>query len=194
MTRLSLKQLAQSGAANGQVPGWSSAAGMWVPTTVSAGSGSGGGGYATGVRQIVVASLTTRVTTTTQFVFGSSPPTNTQGAEALTASITPQSATSFLHVTVNALSGITSPAQSVCHAIYRDSAAAVGATITWLSTNTAADAISFTAIVPSTSTASTTFKYRFGPAGASTAVLNGASTQYFGSAASTRITIIEYDV
>ena len=160
---------------------------------ITLGSSAGTGGYATGVRQIVFASLTSRVTTSTLFSFASSAPTNANGAEALTCSITPQSATSYLLVMVNALAGVTSPVITTAHAIYRDSDAAIGATSVWLSANTATANVCFTAIVPSNSTATTTFKYRFGPAvGTSTAVLNGATTQYFGSAASTKITIFEF--
>ena len=159
---------------------------------ITLGSSAGTGGYATGVRQIVTASLTSRVTTSTLFSFGASVPTNTQGAEALTCSITPQSATSYLLVMVNAHTGVTSPVVTSGHAIYRDSDAAIGATSVWLSTNTATANVCFTAIVPSNSTAATTFKYRFGPANASTAVLNGSATQFFGSASSTKIIIFEY--
>lgn len=148
--------------------------------------------YPSGVRQIVVASLTARTTTTAAFALGGTPPANTAGAEALTATIVPQSATSTLHITVNALVGITTPAVSTGHAIYRDSGAAIGATVNWQLTNAGTSVVSFTAVVASGSTASTIFKYRFGVETASTAVLNGANTQYFGSAASTRITIIEY--
>ena len=157
-------------------------------------SSAGAGGYATGVRQIVVASLTSRVTTSTVFSFGTSVPTNTQGAEALTGSITPQSATSYLLVMVNAHVGITSPVITTGHAIYRDSDAAIGATSVWLSTNTATANVCFTAIVPSNSTATTTFKYRFGPAAASTAVVNGSASAWFGSASSTKMTIFEFGV
>lgn len=159
---------------------------------ITLGSSAGTGGYATGVRQIVTASLTSRVTTSTLFSFGTSVPTNTQGAEALTCSITPQSATSYLLVMVNSHTGVTSPPITSGHAIYRDSDAAIGATSVWLSTNTATANVCFTATVSSNSTATTTFKYRFGPAGASTAVLNGSATQFFGSASSTKITIFEY--
>jgi len=185
--RINLKQFSQSGASNGQVPAWVSASSTWVPTTLS-----GGGGYPSGVRQIVVASLTARTTTSAAFALGTSPPTNTQGAEALTATITPQSATSTLHVTVNALVGITTPSVSIGHAIYRDSGAAIGASVNWQLTNAGTAIVSFTAIVSSGSTASTIFRYRFGVETPSTAVLNGAYNQYFGSAASTRITVIEY--
>jgi hypothetical protein len=95
-------------------------------------SSAGAGGYATGVRQIVVASLASRVTTSTVFSFASSAPDQTSGALALTGSITPQSATSYLLVMVNALAGVTSPVITTGHAIYRDSDAAIGATSAWL--------------------------------------------------------------
>jgi len=171
--------------------------GVVVQTATSAGISfpaavAGAGIYPSGVRQIVVASLTARTTTTAAFALGTSPPTNTQGAEALTVTIVPQSATSFLHVTVNALAGITTPAVSTGHAIYRDAGAAIGATVNWQLTNAGTSVVSFTAVVASGSTASTIFRYRFGVETASTAVLNGANIQYFGSAASTRITVIEY--
>lgn len=169
---------------------------FWVviDNVVSSGGGGGGGGYATGVRQVVTSTLTARVTTTTAFLNSSSVPDQTQGAEALTATITPQSATSNLLVLVNSMAGVTTGAMTTCHAIYRDAGSAIGATATYGSIQNATFGMCLTATVASGSTSSTTFRYRYGPAvNTVAAVLNGnGSTQYFGTAASTRMTVIEY--
>lgn len=58
MSRLRLKQLAQDGATNGQVPVWGGAGG-WAPGTVS---GGGGGGATTKISETTLASAASSIT------------------------------------------------------------------------------------------------------------------------------------
>lgn len=191
MTRLSLKQLAQSGAANGQVPGWSSAAGMWVPTTVS---GGGSGGYATGVRQIVSTTVTGVSSTTTAMPQTSSIPSATQGAQFVSLSITPQSATSAILVFATIQASIANINTAVA-ALFRDSTtSAIGAgAMACLQSNTSLSFVVW-CVVPSSATTATTFKLRAGPAGAGTLTVNGygGSNQLLGAASATGIVLVEY--
>lgn len=191
MTRLSLKQLAQSGAANGQVPGWSSAAGMWVPTTVSSG---GSGGYATGVRQIVSTTVTGVSTTTTTMLATSSTPTSSQGAQFVSLSITPQSATSAI-LAFATIQASTSNVNTVAAALFRDSTtSAIGAGSMACLTGTTSLFVVVWCVVPSSATTATTFKLRAGPAGAGTLTVNGygGSNQLLGAASATGIVLVEY--
>lgn len=192
MTRLSLKQLAQSGAANGQVPGWSTAAGMWVPTTVS--GGGGGGGYATGVRQIVSSLSGTVQTITTQIPTDGTIPQNTEGTQIASVSITPQSATSFLLIDVVIPAFTVTVNITPVAAIFRDSAAGALAASAGQTTVNNTNFRFFSAIVASGSTAATTFKLRFGPNAAATIFVNGypGPTTYFAGVCQTGLIVTEF--
>lgn len=192
MTRLSLKQLAQSGAANGQVAGWSSAAGMWVPTTVSAGGG--GGGYATGVRQIVSSPVTGVFTGTTLMLSNDSVPLSAAGTQFMTATITPQSATSSLLVTASVGLYYLSAVGTVVSALFRDStSAAIAASSQGVGSSLGVSQV-VRVIVPSNSTTATTFKLRMGPtSGTPTLTFNGFNGgRYFGGVCASSITIEEF--
>jgi len=191
MTRLSLKQLAQSGAANGQVPGWSTAAGMWVPTTVS---GGGGGGYATGVRQIVSSLSGTVQTITTQIPTDATIPQNTEGTQIASVTITPQSATSFLRIDVVIPAFTVTVNITPVAAIFRDSAAGALAASAGQTPVNNTNFRFFSAIVASGSTAATTFKLRFGPNAAATIFVNGYSgpTTFFGGTCQTGLIVTEF--
>jgi len=194
MTRLSLKQLAQSGATNGQVPGWSTAAGMWVPTTVS--GGGGGGGYATGVRQIVSSYTQAVSSTTTVLPADNTIPQNTEGAQFLAVTITPQSATSTLLVTATIGAFTVSATLTPVAALFRDSAANAFAAGVQVATSGTSAHMVLSAAVASSSTASTTFKLRMGPNAAGTLYINGypsspSPLQYFGGVCQTGLVVME---
>ena len=187
--RINLKQLAQSGATNGQVPAWVAASSTWVPATIS-----GGGGYSSGVRQIVSAFVTGVSSTTTVLPQTSSIPTNTQGAQFATCSITPQSATSSILVLAS-IQASTSNINTVGAALFRDSTTnAFSAAAMACLTGTTSLFVFLSGVVSSGSTAASTFKLRAGPAGAGTLTVNGYSgtNQVFGAASNTGIILIEY--
>lgn len=189
MTRLSLKQLAQSGAANGQVPGWSTAAGMWVPTTVS---GGGGGGYATGVRQVVYATLGTQVFSGSNIPFDNTIPQITEGFEILTVSITPQSITSNLYVLATANISCSQIASGII-AIFRDATAnAFGVSSTAVLTANTAENATVMVTIPSNSTTASTIRLRGGANGGNLYVNgNAASGQSFGGRFATSLMVME---
>jgi len=192
MTRLRLKQLAQSGATNGQVPGWSSAAGMWVPTTVS--GGGGGGGYATGVRQIVTSLSGSVQTITNQIPADTTVPQNTEGTQIASVTITPQSATSFLRIDACLSGFVVSASITPVAAIFRDSAVgAFAGCVDQINSGLTGD-MCFSAIVASGSTASTTFKLRFGPNAAATIYVNGypGPSTYLGGILQTGLIVTEF--
>jgi hypothetical protein len=190
MTRLSLKQLAQSGATNGQVPGWSSAAGMWVPTTVS--GGGGGGGYATGVRQVVYATLGTQVFSGSNIPFDNTIPQITEGFEILTVNITPQSITSNLYVLAIANISCSQVATGAL-ALFRDSTAnAYGVASTAVLTANTSENLSVIAMIPSGSTSASTIRLRGGANGGNLYV-NGSAAggQSFGGRFATSLMVME---
>ena len=187
--RINLKQLAQSGATNGQVPAWVAASSTWVPATIS-----GGGGYATGVRQIVTSFANSVQSVSTSLPADATTPQNTEGAQFITATITPQSATSTLLIlaTIGAMTpGVTSTATS---ALFRDSTAsafAAGA-VAIASGNTGFFALA--ASQPSTATSATTIRLRVGINTAGTIFLNGypGPNTYFGGVCSSSLIVVEY--
>lgn len=189
MTRLRLKQLAQSGAANGQVAGWSSAADMWVPTTVS---GGGGGGYATGVRQIVYATLGTQVFGGSNIPFDNTIPQINEGFEILTVSITPQSITSNLYVLATANISCSQIASGTL-AIFRDATAnAFGVSATAVLTANTAENATVMVTIPSNSTNASTIRLRGGANGGNLYINgNAASGQSFGGRFATSLMVME---
>jgi len=171
---------------------------FWVVVDkVTAGGGGGGGGYATGVRQIVTSFSSAVSSTTNQLPADNTIPQNTEGAQFLTATITPQSATSNL--VVIATVGATTPSvlATVTAALFRDASVnAFAAAAEAAHTSSAATPFAMTASVSSGSTAATTFRLRCGMNVAGTLFFNGYSgpTQYFGGVCSSGLTIIEYGV
>jgi len=193
MPRINLKQLGDSGASNGQVPAWVAAANAWVPTTLSG----GGGGYATGVRQIVGSYSGTASSTSTQLPADNTTPQNTEGAQFFALTVTPQSATST--ILLIAYIAVTTPSNisTVSAALFQDSATNAFASTAHAATNTnAATPMLIIASLPSSSTSPRTYRLRAGMNVAGTLYINGyAGPQtYFGGTALSGITAIEYGV
>ncbi len=187
--RINLKQLAQSGATNGQVPAWVAASSTWVPTTLS-----GGGGYPGGVRQIVSSLSGTVQTITNQIPADNSIPQNTEGTQIASVTITPQSATSFLRIDACLSGFVVSSSITPVAAIFRDSAVgAFAGCVDQINSGLTGD-MYFSAIVASNSTAPTTFKLRFGPNASATIYVNGypGPTTYLGGVLQTGLIVTEF--
>lgn len=167
---------------------------MWVPTTVS---GGGGGGYATGVRQIVTSKTSAVLSSSTILPADNTIPQSTEGSQFITATITPQSATSTILViaTVGAMSP--NAICTVTSALFRDSAAsAFAAGAIAISTAGFTTAYSLVSNFASGATSATTIKLRVGANVGSTVFLNGypGPTSYFGGVCSSTLTLIEYGI
>ena len=186
--RINLQQFSQSGASNGQVPAWVAASSTWVPATIS-----GGGGYATGVRQVVSVPVTGVFTGTALMLANDTIPTNTAGTQFMSATITPQSATSSLLITATVGLYYLSAVGTVVSALFRDSAsAAIAASGQGVGVSIGMSQI-LRVIVASGSTSATTFKLRMGPAAASTITFNGfGGGRYFGGVCASVMTIEEF--
>lgn len=144
------------------------------------------------VRQVVYAERTTVGTTTTTIPNDDTIPQITEGAEFLTVAITPQSAASRLLVeaTVHAAAAA---ATWVVAALFRDSTAnAVGASLSYVDSANAGRVLVARAWVLAGSTATTTFRLRAGPSGATTLTVNGSSgTRALGGVPLMTLTVTE---
>ena len=154
---------------------------------------SGAGGYATGVRQIVTSFTQAVLSGSTILPADNTIPQNTEGTQFITATITPQSATSTLIILVTI--GAMTPAvvSTITSALFRDATVNAFAASTFAPSSTSTGATSLSASVASGSTAATTFKLRTGMNVAGTLFFNGypGPTQYFGGVCQSGITIIE---
>lgn len=189
MPRIRLKQLASSGASSGQVIAWASAANQWVPTTIG-----GGGGYATGTRQVVQSSISSSFTTATSIPLDNTIPQSNEGAEFLTCSITPQSATSTLYVSaVVNVSSSSGSAPTIVLACFRDAgSSAIGAVCATCFATNGMITISLDVKIASSSTSPSTFRLRIGGTAGTTYVNGNSSTsQLFGGVSATTLTVAE---
>lgn len=155
-------------------------------TTLSA---SGGGKLS----QLVYTSSSTPASTSATFPADNTLPQNTEGAalSALDTTITPNNAGSTLLVRVF-VSCCNNGGVSMAVALFRDSTADA------IQAQPAAAAVNYTTVicfearVPATSTASTTFKIRFGGLGSTTMYVNTlGATQYFGGAIQSTVSVTE---
>ena len=169
---------------------------FWVVTDKIAAAG-GGGGYATGVRQIVGSYSGTFNSTSTQLPADNTIPQNTEGAQFFTLSVTPQSATSTLLII--AYIAVTTPSNiaTVSAALFQDSATNAFASTAHAATNVnAATPMLIITSVASSSTSPRTYRLRAGMNVAGTLYVNGYAgpSTYFGGTALSGITAIEYGV
>lgn len=132
------------------------------------------------------------ISTTTNMPSDDTIPQNTEGAEIITASITPSSSINNLRVRFNTFVGAGS-AQSIQAALFRDSTAnAVAATAFTVPTANYKGAMYIEHMENASSGTSTTFKARGGPDAGSTTTFNGnGATRMFGGVANTTLTIEE---
>jgi hypothetical protein len=147
--------------------------------------GSGQLSYDTpGVLQVVSTTLTTATSTTSTFPADDTIPQNTEGAELMTLSITPKSASSTLYIRFHCgMWSKTTDTTWGVFALFRDSTADA-----LISSAINPGAINFsknTNLIHSTassSTSSTTFKIRIGTVNGAMQILQLASTSYFSTA------------
>lgn len=121
-------------------------------------------------------------------------PQNTEGAEFMSVSITPKSATNILEVTVSADISHSVTTSYIISSLFQDSN--VNALYTHLNTNPTGTAPSPTNIsfcIPAGTTNQTTFKFRSGSSSAGTLTFNGQSSiRHFGTVTKSSITVKEY--
>ena len=153
----------------------------------------GAGIYPSGVRQIVSSPVTGVFTGTALMLSNDTVPTNTAGTQFMSATITPQSATSSLLVTATVGLYYLSAVGTVVSALFRDSSsAAIAASGQGVGVSIGMSQV-LRVIVASGSTSATTFKLRMGPAAAATLTFNGfGGGRYFGGVCASLITITEF--
>lgn len=143
------------------------------------------------VLQVVHAQSASFSSTTSVIPIDNTIPQNTEGAEFLTASITPTSATSTLLITVNTF---LSPNTTnwVLAALFQDSIVnALATTVTYMLTAGGGTVVSLAYSMTAGTTSTTTFRLRYGPGSAGTCAINGTSGGIFNGTLRTTITITE---
>ncbi|MGD9539105.1 MAG: hypothetical protein AB7P52_17870 [Alphaproteobacteria bacterium] len=145
-----------------------------------------------GLVQRVYATYTDYASTTTQMPYDDTIPQITEGAETVTAAITPKSAANILRVTAHFgyfLSGTNVEAGA---ALFRDSIANAKAAVHASGSGAVPTQGSLFFEEAAGSTATTTYRLRLGPAGAQTMYFNGnASGRRYGGVAAHRMIIDE---
>jgi hypothetical protein len=150
---------------------------------------SGGGKVA----QVVVAKTSTPVSTTSQIPTDNTIPQQTEGAEFLTATITPTNASSTLIIEFRSW-GTNNTNCNLSVALFRDSTAnAIQVTTVTNSVSNHNVPTILLATVSAGSTATTTFKIRFGPNVATTSFMlrSNSVASFFGGSDSAILTITE---
>ena len=148
------------------------------------------------VAQTVYTQDSAVATTTAQIPYDDTIPQNTEGAEFMTRSITPTSATNLLRIDVVFNYSQTGGTSTSCMALFQDTTAdaldAAGNTVTFASLP---QQMTMTYWMAAGTTSETTFKVRAGPAGAETMTFNGsAGNRRFGGSLASSITVTEYAV
>ena len=134
--------------------------------------------------------------TTAQIPADNTIPQSNEGAQFLSVSITPQSASSYLYVCVVVGAWTANAISTGCGAIFRDSGAnAIAAALGTILQSGSSNQFQIACVVASGSTAATVLKYRMGLAGGSgTMNFNGygGPVQYFNGACSSGIVVTEF--
>lgn len=149
---------------------------------------------ATGIPvQVVSVAYAAVGTTSTTIPADDTIPQNTEGAEFMTLTITPKSATNILAIEVVTMSS-TSIVTNAVVALFQDSTAnALAATTTTVPGNTYTTMIPLGHTMTAGTTSATTFKVRCGPSAAATYTFNGtAGGRLFGAITKSYIKITEY--
>jgi len=144
--------------------------------------------------QTVSVSYTTVSTTTTTIPVDDTIPQNTEGAEFMTLSITPKSATNILVIEGLTLLSHNSAASSLVAALFKDSTTdALAAGIMYQHQSTGMTVVPTVHTMVSGTTSAIAFKIRGGSGTAGTVTFNGAaSARYFGAITKSVIKITEY--
>lgn len=141
--------------------------------------------------QTVMAQTGAVATTTTVMPFDDTVPQITEGAEFLTRSITPTSATSKLRIDI-VLNGSCSTTSYITVGLFRDSTATALAAASKYGTNGSYEQVVLSCLVDAGSTAATTFRVRAGQHTAGTLTVNGdGGARRLGGAMATTITVTE---
>ena len=145
------------------------------------------------IGQVVTYQTGTMATGTTLIPADNTIPQNTEGDQYMSLAITPKSASSLLEITVSAYLSATGVGYLTA-ALFQDSTAnsiAVASSIQRSTTDPMV--LTFSHVMTSGTTSTTTFKIRAGSNGAGTVTFNGiGGVQYFGGVMASRITIKEY--
>ncbi|ABS68950.1 hypothetical protein Xaut_3724 [Xanthobacter versatilis] len=148
-------------------------------------------GVAGNVVQVVNASTGAVATTTSLIPYDDTAPQINEGAEVLTAAITPKSATNILRIDVS-LQLSPSVQSGVIVALFKDAAAnalAAGVSQAPAGSNTQ---LTISCFVAAGSTAAQTFRVRMGMVSAGTLTLNGSGgARRFGGVSASTISIVE---
>lgn len=141
--------------------------------------------------QTVIAQTGAVATTTTVMPFDDTIPQITEGAEFLTRTITPTSATSKLLVQV-VLNGSCSTTSYITVGLFRDSTAGALAAASKYGVNGSYEQVVLSCLVDAGSTAATTFRVRAGQHTAGTLTVNGdGGARRLGGAMATTMTVTE---
>lgn len=143
-----------------------------------------------GVLQIVYNSTSATNSTAVTIPVDDTIPQNTEGAEMLTASITPQSASSNLYIIVSMFVNGPGGGYSTTTALFKDSGADAIAAVNVGDNDQRSQQAVIIHKIASGSTSSQTFKVRCGSS-SGTFRLNGISGRLYGGVASSSITIVE---
>ncbi len=143
------------------------------------------------VAQVVMAQTGAVATTTTVMPFDDTIPQITEGAEFLTRTITPTSATSKLRIDV-VLNGSCSVISYITAGLFRDSTATALAAASKYGISGSYEQVVFSCLVDAGSTAATTFRVRAGMHTAGTLTVNGdGGARRLGGSMATTITVTE---
>ncbi len=147
------------------------------------------------VLQVVHSSTSAVSTTATAFPHDNTIPQSGEGAEVLTATITPKSATNKLKITMVLLCSNSAAGNGNGMGLFQDSTAdALAATCSISSGNGAYEVLTLVHYMTAGTTSSTTFKMRAGGSAGTMTINGSAGTRVFGGAASSSITIEEIQV
>lgn len=142
------------------------------------------------VAQVVYAATSTATSTATIIPLDNTIPQNTEGAELLTVSITPTNANSTLLIEFNGGWGSSNP--SIIIALFVDSTAnALTATITTPNGVGYSQQFGLKYIESAGSTATRTYKIRYGPSSATAYMLNYNGNNAFSTAKQATLTVTE---
>jgi hypothetical protein len=182
ITSLALNKLTQSGATTGQVAQWNGT--NWVPATASAGK----------VVNYWVATTTTTGSTTNILPIDDTVPQSSEGAEFMTVSVTPSSASNKLKVTVSGFYRV-SGASFVGCALFVGSAASASASRVLLASNAAVSPFDLVFWIDSFS-GTETLRFRMGTDRNTVTLqfLNSSAATYFSTTDPAMILVEEYTV
>lgn len=141
--------------------------------------------------QTVMAQTGAVATTTTVMPFDDTIPQITEGAEFLTRTITPTSATSKLRIDI-VLNGSCSTTSYITVGLFRDSTATALAAASKYGVSGSYEQVVLSCLVDAGSTSATTFRVRAGQHTAGTLTVNGdGGARRLGGAMATTITVTE---